>query len=495
MYRFLFGTLLSLLDEIKISKKQLSKPKLYAIVVGSKSRKKKDLHDASNISNIFTCTNHPFQNDIQSIQSIDVQSLSNFYQETLVPMLKNHLFPSFVAAIKTILDSDNAICDKESIYPPLYTEENGTGKVKINFPDLIAHLVKFLIQRDNKYQEGDALPEKNFVSSFYGKEETSKFEFVSDIQEKKVALEKTIFTNSFHQVFEELFPEAFSLDLSNDNLFKVYIIDVISKQFNAFKLKNYLRDNIGAYIFSRTEIQDFKENGRTASINLDALFQLTARNINRQEAFSQIMMYVFMEAILHAPKIYSAHEWNRKSGQPSKAKCSGIYFLPRNTFKNNENQLVFGTSDVKSNLLQAVDNILSMVEVLVRNHDNITENLHTLIRRGDGLGREIKDSIQSILLPQKNIDPPLIESFGVFFSYSVDVGKIPTNYDTGFQDALKRQIRFEIENALPSIANKIKEKGLDSFSFYFFVLPLSEAENSIAKIMDEIMGVRNNEQS
>jgi len=48
-------------------------------------------------------------------------------------------------------------------------------------------------------------------------------------------------------------------------------------------------------------------------------------------------------------------------------------------------------------------------------------------------------------------------------------------------------INKEIEQAIPYIEDKIKSMGLDTYPFYFFALPLADAERASSEIMDEVL--------
>ena len=89
-----------------------------------------------------------------------------------------------------------------------------------------------------------------------------------------------------------------------------------------------------------------------------------------------------------------------------------------------------------------------------------------------------------------NDDIPIVNSFGIFFSYSIDTSHITTSNINDYRAQIKDEINTEISNVLPYIETKIKELDLDKYPFYFFILPLINAEEISSQLLKEIFEVR-----
>lgn len=113
----------------------------------------------------------------------------------------------------------------------------------------------------------------------------------------------------FDSVFSEVHSE--DLKLANLNCFHIFSLDVQNNAFNHIGLHQFLQKNIGRYVFSRAEIEKFKLNDEEA-IGLKAQELLrTAKNPKYSGAggeLGEILLYLFLEQKLNAPKLLSKQD-------------------------------------------------------------------------------------------------------------------------------------------------------------------------------------------
>ena len=488
MYRFRFGNLFALLDEVKMKRTEKlgSQVKLYCALLNPLNENDFPV-DAGNVGRLVSGKFAPSGHAVSIINSLSVEKLTKSYENDVVPNLNQSMLGALVLAIREILRSDEAISDDQKFVLAECTKKTILTHEVVFLAKLLACLVKYLAGQPNtKNQQEESLP-KGFVASFTGSSEITSIKVVHGETKVHTPLEKTMSTRNFADVFKEVNASSYSLDVSNTNRFKVFILDIYKKGFDTAKLKEFITDNIGGYLRSRVELTESDESGKLVGLGIRAIKELRSRSFDMVEAFSQIMMYSFMESVLNAPKVYSAYEISQSMQRP-KARISGVYLLPYGSVDSNFNQLVFGSSNVNDSITGAVDMVLGIASDIDREHEAIKSHIdNSIFRRGEGFSDPEKEYLKDILLPNRNNRIQTINSFGIFFSYSIDVSGITASNVNEIRTEIEKQIDAEIRKAIPHIENEIRRLGLDNYPFYFFVLPLAEAEETAAKIMKEVL--------
>ncbi|MCI1676132.1 MAG: DUF1837 domain-containing protein [Ancrocorticia sp.] len=94
--------------------------------------------------------------------------------------------------------------------------------------------------------------------------------------------------------------------------------------------------------------------------------------------------------------------------------------------------------------------------------------------------------LTSYVIPEEHKNASYGTSFGVFLGYSL--GLIPDGYDDDqFRERMHLKMIRDIKAHEDYIAGKIREAGLQNHSFYFFTLPLNQAETESNEIMQHVM--------
>lgn len=493
MYRFRFGNLFALLDEIKIKNKGRlgSQTKLYAALVNPNNEGGISI-DTGDVGKLAKGKFAPSGYTQGVINDLTVNELTQNYLSNLIPALNQSLLKPLILAIKSILESDTTISPSQTFAVDDCRKDSIINDTVIFLARLLACLVKETISQPNdKYDNEELLP-KDYVKSFVNDNRIDKIKIVNKEEDVLTPLEKTLFTNNFNKIFEEVNPNSYSLNISNTNRFKVYVLDIYKKKsFETQHLVNFIIDNIGAYVRSRTYVKDSKDDGTQFSLGHYAINEIRARTTDKTEAFSQIMTYAFMESVLHAPKIFSTYELEHGLSGDKVSKVSGVYLLPYGSVEGYANQLVFGSSNVKNSITTAIDNVLEIASYIDKNESEMRRHIHNnIFYYGNSFNEETKSYLKSVLIPDKdnNNSIPKINSFGIFFSYSVDLSLIETNNIHQIKKEVCNLINNDIQQSIPYIEIKIKSLGLDTYPFYFFVLPLVDAEEVSSEIMDKVLG-------
>lgn len=301
-------------------------------------------------------------------------------------------------------------------------------------------------------------------------------------------LTKTLKGKKFDEVFTEV-PHSESLGLKNPEQLRLFRLDVRDNKFAPEGLQAFLLSNVGRYVFSRAKLEQFKLDDDSESIGLQAI-RIMQENGSPDEKdtgneLGEIMLYAFLEQILEAPKLMSKVELVTDAKQYS-SNADGVHLLSfGNTYGFPYYQLVFGTSSIIGDLKDAVDNAFDIIEKLEsRNANEIQMVENTVFEKS--FNKETTDMIKDILIPKKNKNSACDTAYGIFLGYTL--GLDDTAYNTiQFRTELAKKMELDIQAHAHYISNQIKQKHLENHSFYFYILPLNDAESEKKNIMQQIL--------
>ena len=301
----------------------------------------------------------------------------------------------------------------------------------------------------------------------------------------------SILTNSsigkdFDNVFSEI-DNAQSLNLKNNNCLRLFYLSILNNEFSYEGLHRLLQRNIGRYVFSRASLEQFKAEGDIESIGLRAIELLRqANNPNDNGAggeLGEILLYLFLENKLEAPKLLSKVEL-KTNGNQYVFGSDGVHLLQ---IDDKTFQLVLGESKIKGKLDKAVDEAFESIEKVSKNPSNelrlIEKNIFS-----ESFDEKTTEYIKSLIVPLKrdsalNVD----NAFGFFLGYTLDIDA--TIYSNAqFRDSVKQKLKEDVQNIASYIEHKINDSGLMGYSFYFYILPFNNAKEDRAKIVKRLKG-------
>jgi len=287
---------------------------------------------------------------------------------------------------------------------------------------------------------------------------------------------------SFDKVFVEM-KLPFLEGVHQPNEFRAYHLSIQDHSFVMERLKSLLKKNIGNYVFTRMMIDRYMKNQDEASINLDAMEAIRKHKDLSADDIANILLYLFLEHVLKAPKIMSGYEL-LDSGRFD---FTGIHLLNRKDMKGEDfYQLVLGTSCLSGGLELAIKESIDRL-------GQISRKRSTAIRLVDGIDLNQKflpsqvAFLKSVLVPE-GPDAPLPETgFGLFIGYRPDV-TIPDALTREKISSLVKTMEEEIAESIPTIKESIKRNGLADSSVYLYLVPFNDPEKDVGSIFDDFMG-------
>ncbi len=159
----------------------------------------------------------------------------------------------------------------------------------------------------------------------------------------------------FDKVFSPVSSERLSISSSHD--LQVFCLKFDDFDFNYHELWGYLRNNIGYYVYSRSQIKKYMDDDELASLAYDAIGQIK-KTVNAGKALTgnelgELLLYIFLEQVLKAPKLMSKVEIETFGGI-STSESSGIHLLIADA-PTPFSQIVLGTSFIDGDLHTAID--------------------------------------------------------------------------------------------------------------------------------------------
>lgn len=292
--------------------------------------------------------------------------------------------------------------------------------------------------------------------------------------------------NSFNNIFSEVTPSK-TLQLKNKNCLRLFHLDILNNEFSYIGLHDLLQRNIGRYVFSRATIDKFRATDSADAIGLKAIEQLRSASNPKDKGaggeLGEILLYLFLEIKLGAPKLLSKVELKTASNQYVYG-SDGVHLL---SLGDKDFQLVLGESKIKGKLEGAVDAAFDSIKTASEQSDNelrLVENNIFL----ESFDESTTEFIKSLIIPSKrDASVSIDKAFGIFLGYTLGVDA--TRYSNQeFRDAVNNKLKSDLDGIATYIEGKINNSGLVGYSFYFFALPFNDAAKDRASIIRKLKG-------
>ena len=292
--------------------------------------------------------------------------------------------------------------------------------------------------------------------------------------------------NSFNNIFSEVTPSK-TLQLKNKNCLRLFHLDILNNEFSYIGLHDLLQRNIGRYVFSRATIDKFRATDSADAIGLKAIEQLRSASNPKDKGaggeLGEILLYLFLEIKLGAPKLLSKVELKTASNQYVYG-SDGVHLL---RLGDKDFQLVLGESKIKGKLEGAVDAAFDSIKTASEQSDNelrLVENNIFL----ESFDESTTEFIKSLIIPSKrDASVSIDKAFGIFLGYTLGVDA--TRYSNQeFRDAVNNKLKSDLDGIATYIEGKINNSGLVGYSFYFFALPFNDAAKDRASIIRKLKG-------
>lgn len=421
---------------------------------------------------------------VSAASSIDVDLLSKKYVDGLIKKLSPAKYANIVLAIQDLLSFDSSLPDTTIIGENTsYTKYDIISSSTFSLSSLLANVTMYCIKIPN---ETTSEIDTSYLDTFDS--ERNRIHFNDNPLRVNTSLSFTSRQDAFDKTFFEVLHTG-ALTTPNQSTIKIYALKFQNKEFSFRDINSFILKNVGRYVFSRAKRNEYKVSDNFETLAFDAIKELKKVNptLSLGDHFSEMMLYSFLECALSAPKVLSKIELNKLSGT-FKSSSSGVHLLPSNDLKIRNHQLAFGASKTINDLSSAIDHAFNQITEILANIVDEIELVDANIL--DSIfERDTTDFLKQTLIPKKDSLPYPDTSFGVFLGYSISLDGTYSLNNKDFIDYLKARMQTDILSVIPYIENKIKDSGLMGHSFYFYVLPLIDAEVDKDTIMNASLEV------
>ena len=484
MKRMCFGTLLNLIYQAKgsgVTYKSICASIFLAYgCVGMENR------DKSLPSHLKTGHDNVPPDVIEAARNIMYEEAINQFQNNVVDLIAEDNQKQFIYAVKAVLKDDPVSADTIIGYVAGFEKDSIVNGTKFVMAPFLASLFKYAIVDVSNHDCADNL--RNFDKNYLWSVDSNEQIFIDSLldAEKEMAestpLKRTLHDQTFNRTFRKITSVIVS-GQTHPSTADIFCADVNNGKLRFSQIKNFLAENLGSYVFSRSKLKALEERPRSA-LGVKALQRFQkAYGENAESILGELMLYVFLEQELNAPKIMSKIEFSENGGMASKS--DGIHLLATTEFGRPFNQLVFGASNIQGSLICAIDRAFERISNIDDNYDiefRTVENTFQYFVFDNATNEYIRD----IMIPRKHYTQKPDMAFGVFLGYTLVVNSLQKD-SAMYRVAAESQLRQDIETAKDYIASKIRKVGMEGYSFYCYVLPFNDAPSEKTVLIKEML--------
>lgn len=302
-------------------------------------------------------------------------------------------------------------------------------------------------------------------------------------------LNRTSNETGFKETFE--MKHLKDLELPNENYMKIYALPIANSKFDYKKLKEIIANNIKNYVYSRREINEAIEKNVADGLYAKALNKF--REIKNEKdngsgsELGEILLYLFMECDLNAPKILSKMELKTNKNDYVKG-ADGVFLHTYEKDGYKVFDLVIGEAKIKNNISDAISEAFNSIQDHLNQEDFEVDLVNENIFR-EKFNMEEAEELKKIIVPSNANEKGTTtnRAFGIFIGYSLNA-----NVENVSSIQAIKKMEDEIEKNSNTISNNLKKKinanNWNNYSFYVYILPFNNAKKDRKDIMKYILG-------
>ena len=408
------------------------------------------------------------------------------FESTVVCLIASDNATQFIRSVKAILREDD-VSEDTTIGYSHFTKKKILDSNKFIMASLLAALFRYAIVDVSNSNCSESL--KQFESNYSSSVDSSEQLFIDpyidedeDEEEENRPLQRTINDETFGRTFRKI-SSVVVAGITHPSIATIYCADLNNSKLRFNKIKDFLADNIGTYVFSRSKVKSF--SGRpVGAIGTRALIEFKkAYGEHADTVLGELLLFIFLEQELDAPKIMTKMEFAQHTGVISKS--DGIHLFSTVEHGRPFNQLVFGASDIQGTLDTAVDRAFERIVSIEQNADS---EFKTVENTAFGLAFD-NNTIQyllDVMTPRKQFQHKPDMAFGLFLGYTLVVDP-PVADSALFRVAAEEQLKKDVANIKNYIIEKIQQNHLEGYTFYCYVLPFNDAPVEKTRLIDEML--------
>lgn len=277
-----------------------------------------------------------------------------------------------------------------------------------------------------------------------------------------------------------------TLSLINNNELNVFFLNISNNKFSYADMFDLLKDNLGSYVLSRNEYGKNPERAITKAIS-------KLREIKNNGDYGaggelgELILYVFLEYYLNAPKILSKVELKTTKNQYV-YNADGIHFYQFEKDGCKFNHLVIGESKLKNKLKDAIDEAFNSI-IKSKINDKYDIDLINAEIFKETMTIEETEELKSLIIPHAtddvNNNTIKEKAFGILIGSDIKINdSVPKS--TQRQELIK-SLNKTVDEIVKRINLNIETHNLKGYSFYVYFLPFNDTTTDKSKIMEQLL--------
>ena len=423
---------------------------------------------------------------VTAARTMSMDDIDKGVEEYILPLINHEKKVALFRAIKDVLREDSftdgALIGRIKGYEKENILNHNSYYESMFLANVLTYAIASIDNDECALNIGEI--DKNYVDGFITGGEDIHFINKLVNQDEVCPLKRTLKS----PMFDRLFLKATDITIAgmcNPARASVFYLDPMNCQFRFRNLKSFIASNIGDYVFSRAKKNKIVEvEGTDQAVGSRAMLKFIQRyGSDAETVLGEILLYIFLEQELDAPKIMTKIELEENRGVVSKS--DGVHLLTLDLSGQPIHQLVFGASDIVGDLSAAVDRAF---EKIVKAEANADEELRMVenTTQWTVYDPEATKFMVDLMKPHKGGKSAPEMAFGAFLGYTIKLDA-PETDSQKFKKAVKEQLGKDIAAVQPYISNLILKNNLSGYSFYFYVLPFNDAPTEKVSIIKELL--------
>lgn len=417
----------------------------------------------------------------------DARAIERYFIQVIIPVLDEARKKNAVLALKNIILKDKTIADTTQLGKiSSLTKNELKAKNEFVLSEFLADIFIYAVAyTDNKVETSFT---KSINKNFYANYTPMVDTITLYKPQKPKAIGSIPFTSkgNFNKVFTPVSSQPLSISCQHD--LQIFSLKFDDFEFDYNGLWKYLRNNIGYYVYSRAEIKKYMDEDEISAIAYDAIALMKRAilegKMTTENELGELLLYVFLEQVLKAPKFMSSVEIGNHGGVIT-SESSAIHLLTVDAVVP-FSQIILGTSIINRDIKTAIDVAFSNAQNLKKRKGDERRFVEANIFAAS-FTEEICNQIEALILPSESKGKKPNTAFAMFLGYSLNgVAKNGKSIDA-YQNDVLAQIQADILNNVPFIESKITQYNLDGYSIYIYLLPFSDADEDKKDIMNRLL--------
>ncbi|MBB4038236.1 hypothetical protein GGR21_004168 [Dysgonomonas hofstadii] len=294
---------------------------------------------------------------------------------------------------------------------------------------------------------------------------------------------RTDVQNNFLNLFSKIIENE---SLENGNTLNLFALKITNNCFSYETLTEELGNILTTYALSRSTYDELCTQKKYGSLVAKAKEKLRKAESNDGE-LGEILLYCMLESHLNAPKLLTKLELKTAVNNYVNG-ADGVHLLK---IDDSTYQFVFGESKLDANLQTGIYQAFSSINTLLKDDLNKLRYEISLVNSNilkETATEESTTVLKKLLIPTENDENLNIDhSFGIFLGFDIPITDEERKMkNSDFRTLMNSKIEKAVRDVLTTLNNQIKKSEFTGYSFYIYIIPFSELDNTRKKIIEKL---------